>query len=99
MRIDVQDGVVVTSVGTAYMDDIAIEHFAVLLIEVYPGLHQLLGLRGVVELRSAVAGLYAGTEKVGQTLPVVGQMVLERFDGGSLAAALVFYQRYKHPSH
>lgn len=61
-------GIKIATIGTSDMDDIAIKNLTVFFIKTDPFFDECFCFRGIIELRTAVTGLYTGSEKIGQPL-------------------------------
>src|SRR5690606_12872692 len=67
--------------------------------EIDPFFYKCLGFRHIVKLRPPVASLYTRTKQIGETLFIMREVLMERFDRSGGAAAVVFDQRDEHPAH
>ena len=76
LRVDMEDAVPVEAIGAAEVDDIAVEHLVVRLVEGRPFLDDGLGGLGVVEARTAVTGLDAETDEIGKPFVIMRPWVM-----------------------
>src|SRR6185369_9701548 len=94
-----QPAVPISAIGSAEVEEVAIQDSAVMLIKIHPRIHERFSLLLIIKARPAVTRLNAGAEEIRQARLVMRQVLFERFDRRRPASPLVFGERDEHPAH
>ena len=97
VRVDVQDSVPVASIGLAQVNDVAVEDSTILFVPRNNLSDSLFGGVVIVETRTAVTSLHAGSVVLHHVSSVLREVLAERLEGCRFAPTVVLDERGETP--